>query len=282
MGIALEGAEPLGDGRSWRLGVAPSSLSVFKAFADDVRGHSTRDLIFRGQMNSEWKINSTFARRDLIQDWIKTPAGLELAYKELGAHLFNALPSDELEIADRDSGLDSYFELHRMIQQHPEKFDARCRETGTMLVDWSQCFRVALAFACEVRSNEPSRDGVFYVLDPKGLEDWSWPRKTVEAYATLYSQLGRGQVVSPPMILRYPQKQKSYPRVERQKPVYTMQVDITCPHDLAAERMEKLIDPATGSRTVALHRVLIPSWMKPHINEQLAADGITLDWLLDR
>ena len=213
---------------------------------------------------------------------MRSPDGLDLAYKQLGLHLLNFVPSEELEASARDFGTDPYFELHRRIQQHPEEFDAHCRETGTLFVDWSLCLRVALTFACEVRTDEPPADGIFYVLDPMALQDWSWPHSTLEAYAARFKQFDRGQVAWPPMILRYPEKQHTYPRVERQQPIYTLQLDIACPIERAAERMERCADPVTGAKRAALYRVLIPSVMRQPINELLAAEGMTLDWLLDR
>jgi hypothetical protein len=267
------------DDYTWRLEPELDSLQPLEALIDALREGSQRDLLFRGQRDAGWSINSTLARSEETQNQIRTPEGIELAYKRFYLdQLARVLPSDELQ---RSRSEDKHYELHRRMQQHPEDFDEDCLRTGTLLIDWSRSFKVALAFACDRPSNDGlSAEGVLYLLDPQKLTPWFWEKPLIEAFRRLFEEAARGGF-SIPALLVHPKLGQGYLRVARQDPVYIVQCDITQPLDQAFLSMASDACSAEGDSAGPLQRVLIPGVIEERVRALLAAQGITIDWLLE-
>ncbi|WP_395787527.1 FRG domain-containing protein, partial [Aquimonas sp.] len=196
------------DDYTWRLEPGFDSLQPLEALFDALREGSQRDLLFRGQRDASWSINSTFARSDETQKQIRTAEGVEQAYKRFYFdQLARNVPSDELQ---RSRSEDKHYELHRRMQQHPEDFDEDCRRTGTLLIDWSRCFKVALAFACDRPSNDGlSAEGVLYIVDPQKLTPSFWKKPLIEAFRRLFEEAARGSF-SIPALLIHPRLGQEY------------------------------------------------------------------------
>lgn len=266
------------DDCTWRLEPKFDSLQPLEALFNALREGSRRDLLFRGQRDASWPIHSTFARSDETQRQIRTSEGVKQAYERFYFdQLARIVPSEELE---RSGSEDKLYELHRHMQQHPEVYDEDCRRTGTLLIDWSRCFKVALAFACDrPPSDGLSAESVLYVVDPQKLVPSFWEKPLIEGYRRLHEHGARGLGV--PALFVHPKRQLTYPRVHRQDPVYVLQCDITQPLDQAFLSMASEGRSAEGESAAPLQRIMIPDTLKTRVRSLLAAEGITIDWLLE-
>lgn len=261
------------DERTVRLIDPTRAMETVQQVVDSVRGNSTRDLLFRGQSNSSWKIHSKFARRDDIKALVLTPVGTYEAYEHLGQMLSACVPSEELlALEERHPGIDAHFELHRHIRQYPEK--PEYAGVSNIAVEWLQDWKKAMAFLCE----DPSSEGCLFVLDHHALGSIFRPKGLEELHRAILGALPNGRLPRRPYILHPPQQPPPPPRIARQQPVLMIQADITVGLEDAFETLER--ESAVG--VVSYRKVLVPAAMKPHIQALLTADGITVDRLMDR
>lgn len=261
------------DDRTIRLIDPTHAMSTIKQVVDSVRGNSTRDLLFRGQSNSGWKIHSKFARREDIKALVLTPEGTCEAYEHLGQLLSACVPSEELlALEQRHRGIDAHFELHRDIRQYPEK--PEYAEVSNIAVEWLLDWKKALAFLCE----DPCSEGCLFVLDHHALGPVFRQKGLKEIHEAILRAVSSGKLPRRPYILHPPRQPVAPPRIEKQQPILTIQADITVGLEEAFESLEQ----DSTERVLSYRRVLVPAAMKAQLQGLLAAEGITMDWLMDR
>lgn len=261
------------DERTIRLTDPTLAMVAIRRLVEYVRGDSTRDLLFRGQSNSSWKVHSKFARRDDIKALVLTPEGTYEAYEHLGQMLSACVPSEELlALEQRHPGIDAHFELHRHIRQYPEK--PEYDDASNIAVEWLLDWRKALAFLCE----DPASEGCLFVLDHQALGSIFMAQGLDKVHQAILDTVANGRLPRRPYIVHPPQQPHAPARIDKQQPVLMIQADITVGLEDAFETLER--ESAVG--VVSYRKVLVPGAMKPQIQALLAAEGISVDWLMDR
>jgi hypothetical protein len=260
------------DERTIRLVDPTRAMETIQAVVDYVRGDSSRDLLFRGQPNSCWRIESKFARSIATKSLLGKPGGIIDAYAELQRVLAACVPSEELLALEREyPGIDAHFELHRDIRQYPEKPEYFGLET--IAVEWLLEWKKALVFLCE----EPSVEGCLFVLDHHALGSVFKPRGLEEVHRAILDAVGDRRLPRRPYILHPPQQPPPSLRIERQQPILMIQADVTVSLEDAFETLERTAHAAV----LSYRRVLVPAAMKPQLRKLLAAEGISFSWLMD-
>lgn len=263
------------DAHSWR----PASLQTLLEEIDHLCGSAAggtdgRVVLFRGERDATWALNSTFARH--------VPASLGPKDQWYGNRIHQALldkfsvagmqPSSALWAMMAEQGIDPWFELMKRIQQHPDEFKTYPGVPGSNLLDWSHSAEVGLAFAAE----DTEREGTLYVLDAVAAGDVLVIRPVREILDLMAHALVNGRVHGRPILFN-PRRQLAYERAKRQQAHYVAQMDLRHPLDVAWRACE-----AERQDGEAIYwRLLLPQTVKVEANTHLEAGGRTLAWLLE-
>jgi hypothetical protein len=264
------------DEHTWR----PASAEALRLECAHLVAHASRlvsdapTVLYRGQSDSSWKLNSTFAR------WVERrfDCSTHESYFELARiflkHFGEAYgPSKDLmDAAAQNEGVDPWFELMKRIQQHNEDGEFKgVDEMGTNLMDWSTNVDVGLCFAC----SSPDIEGTLYLLDAQSagriLVHRPY-RETLDRWATT---VAAKEMHGNPLLF-CPRRQIADDRATRQGARYLAQFDLSVPLDaiwLAREARREQPDQIW-------HRLLLAPSVKEEISKELGARGITSDALM--
>lgn len=235
-------------------------------------------LLFRGHKDSEWLLDSTFAR-SVKTTLFQLPSGTRLSKRIVESSEFHpailnlfllkfgvlARPSEELEQAAKRHQLDAWFEFMKRLQQYPEDEDEFFFLKGTNLLDWSRSSDIALYFANEARN----KDGAIFICNATAtgktqqIVELGIILDRMKAAGEAHQQLGVPLLFSPP-------KQIHDHRAKNQQAVYFAQMDLR--YDL--EYMWRQQEQSSGG-PVILVKLVIPANSVNEAKEYLCAKDIT-------
>lgn len=203
-----------------------------------VLSRSNHQILYRGQRDRSWLIDSTIAR-SLKQNWLGTPVGHQFNQRaqntfELHRLLVSAVlwkfghvicPKPELlALEQQHQELDPWFELMKRLQQHPEKEKDWEQLPGTPLVDWSLSPDIGLFFANRHRMS--SQSGAVFIADATEMGQIQMTIKVAEILRILEKRLHDRSPGLP--LLFCPPKQTMMLRAKRQAARYFAHMDLRC------------------------------------------------------
>jgi hypothetical protein len=201
-------------------------------------------VLFRGQPNCEWLLDSTFVRNCIqrifgVSDYLQLNPQIRHAvefHKAIVSLLllkFGAVwrPSKEAFEHEKTEDIDPWFELLKNLQQHPER-DYFIK--GTFLIDWTQSKDIALYFATfEGRGSQrhiTADHGAIWVYDAISTGNVLQVKKLGEILQLMAKrEFLEGNKTFP--LIFHPKRQTLQPRSVSQLPVYVSQMDFR--YDLA-------------------------------------------------
>lgn len=263
-------------GYVWTPSSDSSVLSELAGFADREREQG-RVILFRGQSQFDWVLDSKFVR-DVKMKLFGFKAGEFPTRRAASDRFFAATlhsafhfkfgclgqPSQEVLAEEaRDGRLDSWFEWMRVVQQFPDH-DHRVL-TGTFLLDWSLSPYVALWFSCE----DPTRDGAVYVWEATKSGAVHTTRKVREHLDEMERHDWRDGPPNGRPIIFCPTLQSRQERANRQKARYVAQMDFRWPLESAWKEASK----TSGVRLYT--KIKIRKGMKESLLVSLEQHGIT-------
>lgn len=205
-------------------------------YASAVFSRSNHAVLYRGQRDRSWSIESTLAR-NLKRDWFSTPAGYQFNESaqnsfELHRLLVSAVlwkfghaigsSPELLAVEEQNQEIDSWFELMKRLQQYPEKEKDWEGLPGTPLVDWSSSADVGLFFANRHRTS--SQSGAVFILDATEIGPIQMSIKVAEILGILEKTLHDRSPGLP--LLFCPPRQTKMLRATRQSARYFMHMDL--------------------------------------------------------
>ena len=241
-------------------------------------------LLFRGQADYRWLLDSTFVR------WIKENV-LGISYLEKlnpdyqsskqANHLLGELllykfgeltnPSRELrDLASKNPELDPWFEWMKRIQQYPEEDLGPI--LGSFLLDWTQSWKVATYFANENR--QPEATGAVFIADIDAMGSVLHRDIKVEKMLALLEEaIYRERAAGCPLVF-HPRDQILQQRAKNQDAVYIAQMDLR--YDLT-ELWVKMMEG--NEEDLFFIKLALPSGTVNECSGWLNKEGITREWL---
>lgn len=214
-------------------------------------------LLYRGQRDRNWVLDSTFARSikkmlfgleaggDALSKLIRESSDYHRVVTSLYLFKFGTLvnPSRELNTAEDERGIDPWFELCRRIQQYPEEDSATL--CGTNFIDWSTSPDVALYFANEGRTGE----GAVYILDASTTGKSHMTTSMLDILALMSARLSHGDAMGGPVLFS-PPIQLAYLRAKNQQAVYFAQMDLRYELEHIWHALEKRTDQSVFMKLI--------------------------------
>lgn len=252
--------------------------------ASAVLSHSNHAILYRGQRDRSWLIDSTIAR-SLKQNWFNTPPGHQfnqLAQNTFELHrlLVSAVlwkfghaigPNPELlALEQQDQELDSWFELMKRLQQYPEKEKDWEGLPGTPLVDWSLSPDIGLFFANRHRTS--SQSGAVFIVDATKIGKIQMTIKVAEILRILEKTLHDRSPGLP--LLFCPSKQTKMLRANRQSARYFAHMDLR--YDLSA--IWRVHEQNIGKRI--LLKLILPTGTDAAIANYLHQKGLDESYVM--
>lgn len=243
--------------------------------------------LFRGHCNREWLLDSSFVRsfkrtlfgiplEDRLSQRIVNSVEFHSAILNLFLLKFGVLarPSNELEAAAQQHGIDAWFEFMKRLQQYPEEEDGFFFLKGTNLLDWTQSPDVALYFANENRN----ADGAIYICDATATGKTWQVRPVGEIFDKIpvgeildkMSESGKAGLPLGAPLLFCPPKQILCQRTKNQQAVYFAQMDLR--YDL--EYIWKLREKELSGETISI-KLVLPAGSEAAASEYLKKKEIT-------
>lgn len=235
-------------------------------------------VLYRGQRNASWLIDSTIAR-SMKQKWFGVPDGHSFNQRakytfELHRLLASAVlwkfrhamgpHPDLLAEEQKEPELDALFELMKRMQQHKEKESDWAELPGTPLVDWSLSSDIGLFFANRERT--PSQAGAVFILDATELGPIQMKKKVVEILQILEETLHDRSPGLP--LLFCPSKQIKMLRATRQQAHYFAHMDLRI--DLG--EIWRIHEQNIGKRV--LLKLILPAGTEAAITNYLNQKGL--------
>ena len=235
------------DPHEWK----PSNFDDFLKELEHIKSSCPRNNpLFRGHAESKWLLESTFVRNCKkillgLESYIKPSKEIRKSV-EYHQALFGLLllkydilvkPNQELEILEKEQGIDALFELIKRLQQYPEEDE--CVLKGTFFLDWTQSKNVGLFFtnfdANEQEVKMRDCDGALFICDKTATGNTHMRRddqpirvqKIIELMCERNNKVNQGFGCP---LLFYPPKQIHNLRANRQDAIYWAQMDLR--HDL--------------------------------------------------
>jgi hypothetical protein len=189
-------------------------------------------VIYRGQSNRNWLLDSTFVRfcREYIfgipqSAKLKEDFRLSLEHQQIVWNLlfykFGAIiSSPELFEVERLPGIDPWFEVLKRLQQYSEKDDILPLK-GTFIMDWTTKPEVAIYFSNYDRSG----DGAVWACDATLTGKTHQTRPVTEIFDKIKEKILNNESIGLPLIF-HPQKQIVSERASNQGSVYFAQMDL--------------------------------------------------------
>lgn len=231
------------DLREW----VPSSVENFLRERDHlVKAGEVKDhlLLFRGQSCSEWLLDFTLVRNAILTHFghplVPNTIRQHVAFHRLIASMlllkFGVIgkPHEEALAAEKNYGIDPWFELLKNVQQYPEKYEAVDFVKGTFFIDWTISSEIGLYFA--VYNGQPgsrridATDGALWIYDSSSTGNILQKDKLEKILGLMAgADFLNGDKTLP--LIFHPQQQTKQVRASNQRPVYIAQMDFR--YDLA-------------------------------------------------
>lgn len=252
--------------------------------ASGVFSRTNHSILYRGQRDASWLIDSTIAR-SLKQNWFKVPDGEQFDWDaqnsfELHRLLVSAVLwkfghvmrplSDLLAEEQKEKEIDSWFELMKHMQQHPEKEPDWAGLPGTLLVDWSLSPDIGLFFANRHRT--PSQAGAVFIVDATEMGPVQMKIKVAEILRILEETLHERSPGLP--LLFCPPKQTMMLRANRQSARYLAHMDLR--HDLSA--IWRIHEQNIGKRV--LLKLILPAGTDADLATYLGQKGLDESYVM--
>jgi hypothetical protein len=234
-------------------------------------------VLFRGQRDRKWLLDSTFVRSckqkvfgiDPWQTLRFEEFRLSEKYQQILLNLFFfkfdfvARPSQELECLEQTHGIDPWFEFMKLIQQYPEEDTSHL--TGSFIIDWTQNIDVGIYFANSSRQGE----GALWIADVTATGKTLQVIEVQEILHKMAETGSRNESLGIPLIF-HPKKQLTQKRASNQEPVYIAQMD------LRADLSEVWNNLETQRRSAKiLLKIVLPGGTEHDCAHYLAQKGIT-------
>jgi len=231
------------DLREW----IPSSAENFLRERDHIVKVAQEEdhlVLFRGQSNSEWFLDSTFVRDStlklfgypVIPDSIRQQVSFHRLIASLLLMKFGTIwkPSKEAFEKEKSDWIDPWFELLKNAQQYPERYEAVKFVKGTFFMDWTVSPDIGLYFAVydgPRRSNRIGQtDGALWIYDGSSTGNILQEDKLGKILRLMTgADFLNGDKTFP--LIFHPRQQTKQLRASNQKPVYIAQMDFR--YDLA-------------------------------------------------
>ena len=257
----------------------PNSFDNFLEELEHITSSYTGDdpcPLYRGHADSNWLLESTFARTckknilDLLPHEKPYPYVRESTdYHRVVVNLLMLKYGVLIRPPDEDDQeIDYWFDLMKLYQQYPGKDHNFLK--GTFFLDWSLSQKVALFFANLNRQ----RDGSLWIFD--SVASGNILHRQVGAILDLMNERCNGpNPVAPgiPLIF-YPDKPKYYEQAENQKARYVAQMDLR--YDL--EDIWKTQESNMNGELIYV-KLILPNGTQSVCNQYLMEKGITKTWL---
>jgi hypothetical protein len=183
-------------------------------------------VIYRGQSNRNWLLDSTFVRfcrkyifgisqsAKLMEDFRLSLEHQQIVWNLLFYKFGAIISSPELVELERLPGIDPWFELLKRLQQYSEK-DEISHLKGTFIMDWTTKPEVAIYFSNYDRTG----DGAVWVCDA------TLTGKTLATRPVTKERILNNESIGIPLMF-HPQKQTVCERASNQGAVYFAQMDL--------------------------------------------------------
>ena len=234
-------------------------------------------VLFRGQRDRKWLLDSTFVRSckqkvfgmDPWQRLIFDDFRLSEQHQQILLNLFFfkfdfvARPSQELERLEETHGIDPWFEFMKRIQQYPEEDTSYL--SGSFIIDWTQNIDVGIYFANSSREGK----GALWIADVTATGKTLQVIKVQEILHKMAEAGSRNESLGTPLIF-HPKKQLAQKRATNQEPVYIAQMD------LRADLSEVWDNRETEHRSKSIFlKIVLPGGTEHDCARYLAQKGMT-------
>ena len=234
-------------------------------------------VLFRGQRDRKWLLDSTFVRSCKqrvfgIDPWQRLRFDdfrLSEQHQQILLNLFFfkfdfvARPSQELERLEETHGIDPWFEFMKRIQQYPEEDTSHLN--GSFILDWTQNSDVGIYFANSSRQGE----GALWIADVTATGKILQVLKVQEILHKMAEAGSRNESLGIPLIF-YPKKQLAQKRAANQDSVYIAQMDLRA--DLS-EVWNNLETHKRGEKIFV--KIVLPTGTEEDCARYLAKKGMT-------
>jgi hypothetical protein len=270
----------------------PNSLDDLLQTIHEISDISSSDdslVLYRGQTNIAWPIDSTFLRNSIlkifgIEDYNDLPASVRKRvtfHRSIASLLlmkFDQIikPSKEAYEKEQTHDIDPLFELLKHLQQYPENYEEVPFIKGTNLIDWTYNHKIALYFSTisGVGANKAVSigDGVLYIFIASETGEIHQNIKTQQLFNNMVSHEYLDGKLGLPLML-HPQKQTNQIRSTNQRPVYIAQMNFSFPVEEIWQQYEKEMNKKL------FLKIKINEQLKLEINGYLQSNEITEDYV---
>lgn len=239
--------------------------------------------LYRGHRNHNWLLDSTFVRyfkKEILRisesEKIKEYVRESLEYNNLihWFYLFKfgvlARPSDELEEASVNHGVDTWFELMKRIQQYPNEDHPEIK--GTNIIDWTKSIDVALFFANDGRSG----DGALWIFDSSstGKILLKGENPVGKILGKMKNYLENKRPLGCPLMF-CPEKQIACKRATNQQVIYIAQMDLR----YSLDEIWSMIEKEKSNDELVFMRIILPSGSEKDFYDYLLKKKITSSFI---
>lgn len=259
--------------KMYEVGSLKALLDLFELFAKESW------LLFRGQENDSWSVDSKFVRsilRNLSEsktleiNTIRNTIYFHQYVIKLMQHKRNTYNISEgmKRFGQENPDIDLEFEILKLFQQYPEKESSNQKILGTNIVDWSYDPLVALYFAVNnTQDLSLNKDASIHIYNSINTPNVLQVKKVEELYSLMNGISYQNCLLGTLPIIFHPKKLIKDKQSSNQKAIYVAQMDFR--YDLIDIwlRYEK----ETGREVVS--KIIIPANLKEDCRGYLYRKG---------